>query len=475
MMSACSVYDVNPCKCYLIKNYDTFEGETHAEILRNLHEAFKDVIFGGELKMLYNAAGHYKTDLLLVYKASPPMARFVDSLVDGKLKLNDKLLVCQSVQEAIDQEAMDKLVPVPVTQSIKIEQADKEEHRKLKPFPGTEKLQSGECHIKEWLIGAREVVDHCPSIPNTRKIQILRNSLVRNALTLVASIDITDPRLLVEMIAQSYGAGHSKRHLWFQFFQLKQRTGEMVSDYLVRIQQDYKEIERVEGKPLDDKNLLVYRQFQQGLEPGIHDLVTLHLGLKEYSSVDDYPGYDELMKKVLAFELDRRERKERACQNAETGAIGGANVFGDIPQPNYAISDSEPGEVDKRLDELSQMIKELTAKLSESNQTPPHVPSRRGGKKGANVGAATAIPENPVPQSKKKKKGVLGPEWGTQRNRLWPCFVCGLFGHPTWNCPTEEYNAEECQKRALELATCNRMREPPRDQPKSEDNPEPKN
>ena len=109
---------------------------------------------------------------------------------------------------------------------------------------------------------------------------------------------------------------------------MRQADDEEVSDYLARIQRELKEIERVEGKAIEKHDMILFRQFHQGLLPGILDLMTLHIGMKDYRTQDVFPPYSELLQKVNMYELDRRERQMR--MSSATGvSTAGVNVFGD--------------------------------------------------------------------------------------------------------------------------------------------------
>ena len=70
-----------------------------------------------------------------------------------------------------------------------------------------------------------------PDVPLTdvERLRFMKNSLVKNALTLVLSGEIRTPQNLLDMIAKAYGAHWSPKQLWFKLFQMKQEDKERPS------------------------------------------------------------------------------------------------------------------------------------------------------------------------------------------------------------------------------------------------------
>ncbi len=92
--------------------------------------------------------------------------------------------------------------------------------RRLKPFSGAGKPGPGECNITDWIAAARQLME--PDVPRTdvERLRFMKNSLVKDALTLVISGDVRTPQGLLEMNSKAYGAHRSSEQLQFKLFHI---------------------------------------------------------------------------------------------------------------------------------------------------------------------------------------------------------------------------------------------------------------
>ncbi len=182
--------------------------------------------------------------------------------------------------------------------------------RKLKNFSGITPVPAGESTCDEWVSLAQDMIDYDLHLNPVEKFYIMRNSLVKDALTLISSSTLDfNPQELVNTIMMTYGYSHSAEHLTYEFHKVEQKDLEKPSSLSTRLQTLGNRIKR-----LDDKfNLDVerFRQFKFALCAHDYELFNTHFALEQTAESGHYPSYGSLLQQIQVFERDKRERMDR--------------------------------------------------------------------------------------------------------------------------------------------------------------------
>lgn len=312
-MDFCRKKDISPFNCVVVSRFTLPPYEKYDECLDAVATCMGKVIHGCEYVLLFDIDGALSHDVLLQFESDAAYKLFFKDVVDRdfRILIEDISYHVYSVWDRHNHEVKQATNVV----NNYAAQAPKDQvlHRKLSDFTGAEKPAKGEVDIYDWLLEAREMIEHDTHMADEAKVQAMRNSMKKSALALIASKDIRDPKKFMEFISTAYGAANSADHLWFQFYQMKQKQEEKASVYLQRIQTEVRNIQRIDPEQITELNRkkIIFRQFSQGLRQGYSDLLALHLNLKDYRRTNIYPDDGDLLGQVLGYEQERKERFER--------------------------------------------------------------------------------------------------------------------------------------------------------------------
>ncbi len=67
----------------------------------------------------------------------------------------------------------------------------------------------GTSNVFEWAAVATVIVEHKDIMYPGKKLRYLKNSLVKNALTLISTSDMNNQKELIELISMTYGVAHT--------------------------------------------------------------------------------------------------------------------------------------------------------------------------------------------------------------------------------------------------------------------------
>ena len=438
-MDACIDRDIPPYHCAMILGLPLVaEGTTEqkvAALTNKLGETLKDCHF----YPLLNTVGVPDGNVLVKFVSKAFLDSYLATTVkDGVFVMDDKDYITYGIMSNYNQLEREKGRSVVHHNYAAGNNDPKVPHkaRTIRSFSGADRVPKGECDIYQWLSDAREVVEHDPILTHQAMVQHMRNSLHGGALQLVSSKDIADPQEFMRLIATSYGAGHSADHLWFKFYQINQRQGEKPSEYLQRIQNEYKEIERLDPdtNTPDDRKKIIFRQFTQGLLQGYSDLLTLHIGLQDYRNQTVYQNDAELLVKVQEYETHRKERTLRLSNEpVQAAAIG--TIF---DYEGTEIKDP-PTQVDSKLQHQIDMLKKKIDEMSNSKK-------QQKAKKGADVAAVDASGVGTQPEGNQPQKRKQQQHKGQGKGSRFFCLCCSQKGHVTKDCKLDFDEAALRQK-----------------------------
>ena len=192
--------------------------------------------------------------------------------------------------------------------------------RRIKPFSGADPTPSGESTMSEWVSLAQDLVDHDTHFEDSDKYYILRNTLIKDALTLVSGLECEDnPQTLITNISLAYGYSQSDDQLLYELRQTLQANLEKPSVLWARLQTISLRIKRqMSDFDIDKERFL---QFFQALSSQDFDLMDNHLHLADLRKTKSYPKYGEFMANLQVIERDKLERNKRTVQRNVKSAL----------------------------------------------------------------------------------------------------------------------------------------------------------
>ena len=171
---------------------------------------------------------------------------------------------------------------------------------------------TSQCSIAEWVPLAFDLLENDNRLDSWEKLYILRNSLTRNALTLVStSVKHEDPKLLIKLISQSYGYEHTCTKLEYDFYKIEQEDLEKPSALWARLQQLACDLKWHQSE-LDLKRV-VFTQFKWALCAVDLDILNPILDLDGIEHAKAWPDYVQFVESLQVIELNKDERKSRSA------------------------------------------------------------------------------------------------------------------------------------------------------------------
>ena len=411
----CRSYDISPYNCMIIHGYDVPEPipKDWVDSIKQLLGALFDV----ELSFFvgYTPRGLAHQQLLIKFKDAAAKQKALAHVTDDTVTL-DKTQYQVTVFDD------DKLMN---SQFAKPHSSSKSHQflRRIKPFSGAERPAGGELDVHEWLTMAYELRDDHPDVSSGDKLKWLKNSLIKGALLLVSSSVVNDVAELIQLIALTYGASHSKEHLLTQIYKERQLDKEGPSVFLSRLQGMMMELKRFHPNAIKDSNKFRLDQFAHGLKSADFDLLDLRLHLTTWEPA---PTFAELLKEVQTLERDRKERDQRSG-GRQAGCHSLATQFA---LEHEQVVDS-PTENSASYLDIAEELKKTNLRLDQIVEQATHVET--SDRRKVSCQSATAERKHfPKPKGKGKTANT--------RNRV--CWNCGEKGHIIYSC-TEEWDRQK--------------------------------
>ena len=404
-MELCEDYQIPPFYCVVVEEYELPKADTVDESVKLASKQIATTLQNFKLFPIYGANGAPKHSLLCQMMTKDAFTKLKQLVSGGQIDIDGISHPIKFVYDATCKSRRDhspyRKVPL----------------RKLKLFSGAVKLSGGEVDAHEWLSQATDLVDNEKELKEGEKMRILRNSLVKQALTLVTSSEVNTCKELMDLIALTYGEAHSAAHLRYKFYQMQQSAAETASCFLSRLQDTLKEYGRMDPTICSQEAELRFKVFTEGLRPDYYDLMNIHLGLEGLMATSNFPDFPKFLWMVQSFERNRRERFERTHEPVcgATNAIPlGVNL-----DPSKSRADTVESSLRNEVDELRRQLASLSS-------------SKKKGKK-QNVAAATVSAEQtqePANQGGQRR-------WGNKQPQQRQCWNCGERGHTVFTCQKE--------------------------------------
>lgn len=293
--------------------------------------------------------------------------------------------------------------------------------RRLKNFSGDPKPPHHEADIHEWLLLAKEVLKD-KELTDLDKCRVIKNSLIKTALTLASSYEVKSAKELVDLISLSYGAARSPEHIYSQLFQMKQGNQESPSAFLARIQNAITSLSDVNAKLMCQPEEFLMKRFIHGLRPSDFELIEMRLKWSE--KTDNFPQFSEMFQTLQMIERGRRERCERD---------GSGSVYSHALRFSHELVEPVNTPTAHDLDlikEFQSTTKKLESALAELGK--PKKPKDKGSKSPKDV--VTAKLEVDV---KPRTDDVSFSSSKQRYQRKARCWGCDETGHYFTDCPHE--------------------------------------
>ncbi len=304
--------------------------------------------------------------------------------------------------------------------------------RRFKQFSGITPPASGECSITEWVPLALDLLENDRRLEDWEKFYILRNSLTRNALTLVStSVKHGNPRLLIKLISQSYGYEHTCTKLEYDFYKVEQDDLEKPSALWARLQQLACDLKRHDSEL--DIQKVVFTQFKWALCAVDLDILNPILDLDSIERNKSWPDYAEFLERLQIIELNKDERKSRSTHRRVRSAL----VSVDLQQGACCAH-------------IQNNASAIPPTVLPSPQTPVVVPQPQPQ---LNVQTPAAdVVVNPIQltdthrDDNKHQQPQQRKKFRKKKERKLVCYNCDTEGHRSNECP-HEFNADVQRKR----------------------------
>ena len=425
-LSVCQDFLVNPWLTVLIENFGHFDDE--AALKGEIHAVWPNV----EVSASVNHAGVFTKQVLITADSRDDFDVIVKCMTDeGKLKVGLREVNARAIDMSCYRHPA---VPtVVVDPPAAKERISKQYVRKIRPFSGMDKPPGSESGLQEWLMQTLDLVSD-KILNQEEKYRLVKNSLVKDALSLVSSSRLESAESIVELISETYGGVLSLDQLRFNFNQCVQKKSEKPSQYLVNLQTQINHM-LITGLPEDTVDEIRFAQFYYGLTSSDLDLLEIHLDMGGYLKTKNYPDFPTILKEIQVWERTRRERQSRSGIGARVGAM--------LVSESYEIDKgkSELSE-ETHVTSLQKQVSELTGKLESlvSENQNARVAALHDYVKPSDCPrmscdeCAELLPRPELrPQRKKWNRRRTLPIDETKLR----CFYCGVVGHRVWSCPNK--------------------------------------
>lgn len=224
--------------------------------------------------------------------------------------------------------------------------AESHRYRRLRVFSGITPTPMGEEQVEYWLEQATVMVEgsDCPEKEKRRRII---ESLRGPALEIVRSLRFSNPEAssdeYISAIDRAFGSPETGEDLYFAYRLIQQKSGEMLSDYVQRLEPFLAKVVRKGGVRAQDMNRVRIEQLLRGAVGA--DIMLLQLRLKEKRA--NPPTFLELLSQIRVEEEHERSRRKVHARVRSVGA-----------QDCVSATDFD-------LQELRADVKALQAKMSE--------------------------------------------------------------------------------------------------------------
>ncbi len=435
-MELCRLLNIKPYHAVVITGLDLpSKGSTAKEVTEAVIPLIKDDVgdVAANYYIIHSPTGDITDKMVLEFSNEASQRAFEDKVEQGIIKLNNKNCKVQSAYRDVPAAA-----PVEGKREMQL-------IRRLKPFSGAGKPGPGECSITDWIAAARQLMEPDVPLTDAERLRFMKNSLIKDALTLVLSGNVRTPQDLLDMISKSYGAHRSPEQLRFKLYQLKQEDKERPSSFLARIQAIIAEIDTIEHGFLGDNDYIRLLQFHMGLQVDDHNQLNVYCNIKERLHTKQYPIFPDLFQMVQDYEREQEERNERLGKKGPRPVQCGAVYATNQNEQNENKSDtSDPQAVD--LKQVLKELKSLQVKVDthlKSNATPKQNPN------------AKPKPKKPQPQvqcgniTTEGAQGVRNFQAPPKPQTSWQpradepkvfrgkCYNCREVGHTMVMCPMD--------------------------------------
>ncbi len=436
-MELCRLLDIKPYRAVVITGLGLpGHGSTAKEVKEKLIPLIKDDVADNTAvyHIIHSPTGAVTDKLILEFSSENSQSNFESNAVQGFVKLIDKQCKIESVFR-------DTSAAAPVEGKREMQLI-----RRLKPFSGAGKPGPGECNITDWIAAARQLMEPDVPLTDAERLRFMKNSLVKDALTLVLSGNVKTPQELLDMISKAYGAHRSAEQLRFKLYQMKQEERERPSGFLARLQAVIAEIDTLKKDFLGDNDYVRLLQFHMGLQLEDHNLLNVYCNINTRLQQKKFLNFPELFQMVQDYEREQDERNERLGKKGTRPVQCGA-VYA-TPQEKAEASQEEPAAATVDLQHVLKELKNLQVKFDthlkqQQNQTPkkPNNPPKPKPKKTPNPQVqcgnlniqtgAQAPPQGPAGQQSSWK-----PRTDDQpRVFRGKCYNCKSLGHTMVMCP----------------------------------------
>ncbi|XP_067235363.1 uncharacterized protein [Chanodichthys erythropterus] len=187
--------------------------------------------------------------------------------------------------------------------------AESHSYRRLRVFSGITPTPMGEEQVEYWLEQATVMVEgsDCPEKEKRRRII---ESLRGPALEIVRSLRFSNPEAssdeYISAIDRAFGSPETGEDLYFAYRLIQQKSGEMLSDYVQRLEPFLAKVVRKGGVRAQDMNRVRIEQLLRGAVGA--DIMLLQLRLKEKRA--NPPTFLELLSQIRVEEEHERSRRK---------------------------------------------------------------------------------------------------------------------------------------------------------------------
>ncbi|XP_072572259.1 uncharacterized protein [Paramormyrops kingsleyae] len=228
---------------------------------------------------------------------------------------------------------------------------DSSTYRRLRMFSGISPTPVGEETMEPWLEQAQLMISECEFSEKEKRRRIME-SLRGAALEMIKAVRLSNPdataKEYIEAIESAFGSSESGEDLYFAFRMLRQHSGELLSDFLRRMEVTLSKVVKKGGLAYSLMNKARVEQLIRGAVQS--DIMLLQLRLRERK--EDPPTFLTLLSEI-------REAEEIEAARHKIGAS--------VKQVKFQAEGSTSPSV---VQELKAEICELKARLGEFSKEP---------------------------------------------------------------------------------------------------------
>ncbi|XP_048884939.1 paraneoplastic antigen Ma1 homolog [Brienomyrus brachyistius] len=228
---------------------------------------------------------------------------------------------------------------------------DSSSYRRLRVFSGISPTPVGEETVEHWLEQAQLMISECECSEKEKRRRIME-SLRGAAFEMIKAVRLSNPdassKEYVDAIESAFGSSESGEDLYFAFRMLRQQTGELLSDFLRRMEMTLSQVVKRGGLAHSHMNRARVEQLIRGAVQS--DIMLLQLRLRERK--EDPPTFLTLLNEI-------REAEEIEAARHKIDAS--------VKQVKFQSEGSTSPSV---VQELKAEICELKARLGEVSKEP---------------------------------------------------------------------------------------------------------